>query len=405
MSTSLESWIDGQLRYSAAALYRSISATGIVKERPGFGQTIRAAKGSVVASPVLGAYDPEPDYFFHWFRDSAIVIDAVRVLFEMRIVGFAALETLADFIRFSLSIEDCRVVRGNVTPEFRKYLRDDAELAGVTRETVAGETRVNPDGTLDISKWARPQHDGPPLRALALMRWKRAATLDAGIDAELSRLLQSDLDFTQRHWREPSFDVWEEESGRHYYTLRVAAAALDDSGDRAGADDILRELDALPEDLDIATILAVIHAGGEGVRHTVSDPRLQATLDKLDAAFIAAYPINQRRPADHGPALGRYVGDVYFDGGAWYVATLGAAEFCFRTALGANDARSWIARGDAYLRTVRAFTPTSGELSEQFDQTTGAQKSAKHLAWSYAAFITCVAARRAAVFAIRGRSV
>ncbi len=36
-------------------------------------------------------------------------------------------------------------------------------------------------------------------------------------------------------------------------------------------------------------------------------------------------------------------------------------------------------------------------MSEQFDQRTGAQTSAKHLAWSYAAFISCVAARRAAL--------
>ena len=391
---NLEAWLDRQLRYAASAMQRSISATGIVKQRPGFGQTIRAAKGSVVASPVLGAYDPEPDYFFHWFRDSAVVMDALRMLFEMRVVGSEAIDTLADFIRFSRLLEERRVTRSNVTPEFHKYLRDEADFMRITSDNVAGETRVNPDGTLDVSKWARPQHDGPALRALALMRWKRTATLDAGLDAELTRLLRADLAYTRKHWREPSFDLWEEESGRHYYTLRVAAAALQESGDRAGAAEILRELDALPEDLDIAMILGVIHAGGDGPAHTVHDPRLHAVLDELDAAFTKAYPINQQRAADRGPALGRYIGDVYYDGGAWYVATLAAAEFCFRAAKGAKDARSWIERGDAYLRTARAFTPESGEMSEQFDQVTGEQKSAKHLAWSYAALISCVAARR-----------
>jgi glucoamylase len=43
---------------------------------------------------------------------------------------------------------------------------------------------------------------------------------------------------------------------------------------------------------------------------------------------------------------------------------------------------------------VRAFTPQSGDMSEQFDQRTGEQASARHLAWSYAAFLTAVAARR-----------
>ncbi len=72
---------------------------------------------------------------------------------------------------------------------------------------------------------------------------------------------------------------------------------------------------------------------------------------------------------------------------AYYFATLGAAEFCYRS--------GERARGDAYLETVRAFTPDSGDLSEQFDQTNGVQTSARHLAWSYAAFLTAVAARQA----------
>ena len=56
-----------------------------------------------------------------------------------------------------------------------------------------------------------------------------------------------------------------------------------------------------------------------------------------------------------------------------------------------------IERGDAIMRTVRAFTPAGGDLSEQFDRATGAQTSAKHLAWSYAAFITAAASRARAM--------
>ena len=49
--------------------------------------------------------------------------------------------------------------------------------------------------------------------------------------------------------------------------------------------------------------------------------------------------------------MGRYAGDVYYSGGAYYFSTLGAAEFCFRAAAaaGADDAawRHWLERGDA----------------------------------------------------------
>src|SRR5580693_2271453 len=101
---SLDRWIERQYRHSAVAMMRSVSAVGIVKTRPGFAQTVRPRKGSIVASPVLGAYDPEPDYFFHWYRDSAVVVDALRLLFEHGSIGRVALVHLADFVHFSLSL-------------------------------------------------------------------------------------------------------------------------------------------------------------------------------------------------------------------------------------------------------------------------------------------------------------
>jgi glucoamylase len=117
--------------------------------------------------------------------------------------------------------------------------------------------------------------------------------------------------------------------------------------------------------------------------------------------FDREFPINRGRTATMAPALGRYSGDAYFDGNPWYIATLAGAEFEFRLAAvqtragSAAEADLARSRGDAYLETIRAFTPASGEMSEQFDKATGAQLSAKDLAWSYAAFITAAAARRA----------
>ena len=441
---AFESWLETQLRHSASAMLSSISPMSVVKHRPGFGQTVRPIAGAIVASPVLGGYDPDPDYFFHWFRDSAVVIDALRLLYADRRVGHEALQHLRDFTRFSLALNrlDGRVAAAvpdrsaRVTPELLQFLREDRDLANAHGDAVAAETRVNPDGTLDILRWARPQHDGPPLRALALMRWAAGGHLDAPLLAEVTALIRFDIDFTLRHWREPSYDIWEEESGHHYYTLRVSAAALADGaawlqglGNTAQAQRCREESKAvlsllddfwvddpdamhgyyrsrrLPDDrpspkaLDIAVILSAIHSLGIGVAHGPADRRMQATLARLDALFDTAYPINRNRAAGLGPAMGRYAGDVYYSGGAYYFSTLGAAEFCFRAAAQGGDACHWLARGDAYLATVRAYTPASGDLSEQFDQRSGAQTSAKQLAWSHAAFISCVSARRIAAAA------
>jgi glucoamylase len=438
MKQGFEQWLDQQYRRAAAAMLVSVSPLGLVKSRPGFGHTIQPVKGAIIASPVLADWNPEPDYFFHWFRDSAVVIDAVRLLFEAGDLGPEAVAHFGDFVRFSLKLQalDGRKViatmawRENVAADFIRFLRKDDELEAVHGEAIVAETRVNPDGTLDISSWTRPQHDGAPLRALSVLRWARAHSFDSELRPLVSRLVRSDLAFTFAHWREPSFDIWEEESGQHYYTLCVSAAALwdgagwlDDVGEtvlartyRTEAEVIHGVLDGYwlsderhyrsrilasgqrsTKEIDIAVILAAIHALGDGLTHTVRDPRMHSTLERLENLFDSAYPINQNRPAQSAPAMGRYAGDVYFSGGAYYFSTLGAAEFCFLAAAHSTQASAWVGKGDAFLETVRRYTPENGELSEQFDQRTGAQTSARHLAWSYAAFISCLAARRAVV--------
>lgn len=437
MTDALDGWIARQSGVAGAALRRSVSPTALVKTRPGFGQTLRAVRGAVIASPVLAAWDPEPDYYFHWFRDAALVMDARRHLDDDE-----RLSDLADFVRFTAALtalDGGALARASrwrecVAPAFLQYLRGDEELQALHGEAVWADTRVNPDGSLDITRWSRPQHDGPALTVLCLLRWLPRIPAGSALSGEVRALLRRLLDFSAAHWRRPAHDIWEEDPGQHYYTLRVAAAALaagarlmaetDEAAaarHRAEGTEILRVLDTYwrPQSqhygsrgpasgapthklLDISVILAAIHTydgthEGSRAAHTVHDPRQQATLDALDAAFAAAYPINHGRSLVRGTAMGRYIGDVYFSGGPWYLATLGAAEFCYRAAVGSLDAGRWIARGEAYLETVRTYTPEDGALSEQFDPCSGAQISARHLAWSYAAFLSCVEARRGAL--------
>src|SRR6202044_1108726 len=137
------------------------------------------------------------------------------------------------------------------------------------------------------------------------------------------------------------------------------------------------------KNLAIPAIFPPPHPPGPGATHSVRDPRMHATLERLEMLFDAEYAINRDR-AGRGPAMGRYAGDVYYSGGAYYFSTLAAAEFCFRAAaLSQGPARrALIGRGDAFVATVRAFTPPGGDLSEQFDQRTGVQRSAPQLAWS-----------------------
>jgi glucoamylase len=437
VSEALSGWLERQLHHSAAGMQRSISAVSVTKIRAGFGQRITPKAGSVVASPVLGAYDPDPDYFFHWFRDSALVMDALRLLrlhdtYDANVLT----EQFTQFLRFSLelssfdgrSLAHSRALRSSVDAQFQQFLRSEAELAAVHGNSIGADTRVNPDGSLDISRWARPQFDGPPLRALCVLRWLRDVDLPENTLRDAHALLRQDLAFTRQRWAQPCFDIWEEELGLHYYTQRVSAAAmaegahwLFDMNDAAAveyqraAHQALARLDDYwseplgflrsrrlssgqisAKELDIAVVLAAVHAGGRGA-HTAGDARVLATLGKLEALFAGEYAINHNRPAERGIAMGRYRGDVYFSGGAYYFSTLGASELCYQAAALSDNSRDWIARGDAFLEMVRAHTPVSGDLSEQFDQTTGVPRSAQQLAWSYAAVISSAAARKRAI--------
>ena len=93
-----------------------------------------------------------------------------------------AVERLREFVDFNRSLRelDGRELirharfRKEVQPSFLQYVRPDDEMAAVFGGAVLGEARVNPDGTLDFTRWARPQNDGPALQVLTLTRWRNA---------------------------------------------------------------------------------------------------------------------------------------------------------------------------------------------------------------------------------------
>ena len=103
----LDAWIARQARHSSAAMENAISATHLTRRREAFGQSVTPARGSVLASPVVADWNPQPDYFFHWLRDSAIVMRAVAELMED---AADAAERgrwqrhFEDFVRFSLTL-------------------------------------------------------------------------------------------------------------------------------------------------------------------------------------------------------------------------------------------------------------------------------------------------------------
>lgn len=422
----LEAWIALQAGRSAAAMERAISATRLVRRREAFGQLVVPARGSVLASPVIADWDPEPDYFFHWVRDSALVMRAVAALMQDAPSGPERRRWgrhFEDFVRFSLMLTGLDGAAFANTSEhrqatrrgYRKFLRSDGELRRLSGDRLLGEPRFNADGTIDFLRWSRPQYDGPALRALACLDYLAAGGPPSD---ELRRLLRLDLSFTLRHADRRCIGPWEEagQNAHHYHVALVQLGALvhgrrwaDDAADawRAAEDRLRAGLDrhwserhgvylairdapgASAGDLvDSAELLAVLDADLPAGPHSVQDARVQATQAAIEGLFAREFPINRARPRGRGPALGRSRGDRYFGGGAWYATTLAAAGLSYRLAqCPGQDREALIRRGDSFMATVRDLTPGDGALSEQVDRETGAQTSARHLTWSYAAFV------------------
>jgi Glucoamylase and related glycosyl hydrolases len=445
----LDGWIEGQVLTAKRHLAGALSRSDLVHHRPEFGQSVRPARGSVLASPVFAHWDPEPDYFYHWSRDAAIVMAVVDDLaFEAEDADEAAgwARAFADYVAFSAQSlrTDGRTVAPNplrqtTRADCLRHLRPDAELAAlVGADALLAEPRCNPDGGPDLQNWGRPQFDGPALRALTLLRHLARVPGDAAALA----LVRLDLAFTLAHADAPCLGPWEEEEFcRHYFTvlcqhaaLREGAACFAARGETGLADDLrtgaaatlvgleahwdeangvyraFREFPAASaaEAIDSSILMAALAAGlgsdsGSG-RHGLGDERLRATVAVIEATFLSLYPLNLALGPGEGPLIGRNVRDVYFGGNPWFPNSFALAEYHYaraaaepRTEIAAADLR----RGDGVLAACRRFVPEDGALCEQIDRASGAPTSARHLTWSYAAFLAAVRARARARARVR----
>jgi len=304
-----------------------------------------------------------PDYFYHWVRDSGLVIDKIRSLYT------------------EAQDEEKQAFYKNILDkfiEFSRRLQLTENLSGGL-----GEPKFHIDGSPYNLSWGRPQHDGPALRAISLIKlahhelakkdglqWVKSNLYDGKLPS--NTLIKVDLEFISDHWRQSSFDLWEEIKGDHFYTRLVQRRALLDGAELA---DILGDLGAafwyrlqarqleialqkhwnakiatiVPTlhttrddrykraGLDSAVILAVLHAHHySDTFFTLSDEKVLSTLRNIRKGFEKLYPINNHQ--NMAPAIGRYPEDSYDgyssdqQGNPWTLAICAFAEFHYRLA-------------------------------------------------------------------------
>ncbi len=431
-----EAWVERRLKGAIRALRTAISATELTCTRPAFGWQVRPAAGSVLASPRIAAWDPEPDYFHHWVRDAAA---AMRVLPE--VIGAVGpderrwwRDAFQAHVEFSLRISDpdrrgpsSNPLRATTRADHLRFLRPDGELAALIGTAWLGEPRVAADGGPDLERWNRPQDDGPALRASACLRVVRA--LPDLCTPQVERLLARDLDHLRQVAGRPCIGPWEEDTARRTtFTLIAQWDALDrgatrarEQGDPARAAELgaaaakvaalirtaadpgepawRESIEAPAGHVDGATVLALLHAERATGDFALGAPRTLGTVAALERAFAGLYPINRGRAV---PAIGRWAGDSYFGGNPWFPVTLGFAELHHRLAARTGD-RAAYAKAEAWMALIEEVAPAGDALPEQFDRATGAPVSCLALTWSAAAFIGAATARAAARQAMASR--
>ena len=400
------------------------------------------APGSLIASPE----DKDPNYYFHWIRDSALVTDSlVRLLPHVK--NSSSENRIREFI------ENFAV--------FSRRLQNSPTPYG------AGETRFNVDGSVDSSRWPRPQFDGPALRAITILDEleRDEVNLSPKKLSLMKSVLRKDLDSVARHYNDRGFDLWEYAKGFHFYTRMVQEGALlkgqkyfkknSKLSWKKASDQLALQLaehwhpelgfitrarhegdvtdsdghKIVEDDLgyDTSVSLAVNHASLPGKEFDHLDGRIWSTLWAQESYFLKAFPVNTHKTL--GPAIGRNPGDDYYGGNAFFFLTAAFAEHSFHIAenlahqkgeLIADKehlallshvlqrpvkkdekfilpdqvlAEAFAREGDAFLKTMLDVIPSDGMMAEQMDKKDGSPASARDLSWSYASLLTAILQR------------
>ncbi len=412
----------------------------------------RPGEAPPLAGIVVGALQKkDPDYYFHWVRDSSLVMHAAADAFA-RHRPYAS--------------------RSQFDKQFGDFLALTQRLQSLPSKYGLGEPRYTVTGQVDTLPWSRPQFDGPALRALAVLDFLRTAEAaqlaNADLQALATAILRTDLDFVTSVWNQRGFDAWEELRADSYHTRLLQLAALEkgagwlerhgEPAERvAGYREVAQRLEPLLDDhwdptrgflrsqlaiaatdgytakktdLDAEVIVAVVDADRDSPAHSVLDDRVQASVGVLEELFRTSYPINRR--GDVGLGYGRYAGDVYYGGNPWVFITADFATFYYRLAARLQEGASLgvTARNAAFLRSalpestwtqlkpgmalspgaalqrqaIAAFTgkadrimarlqlstPADGQMYEQIDKHTGRPASSRGIGWSHAAFLEAV---------------
>ncbi|KAF9240108.1 CAZyme family GH15 and CBM20 [Penicillium roqueforti] len=412
---SLDAWLVSETAVAKQGILDNIGSAGAY--------AATAKPGIVVASPSTS----DPDYYYTWTRDSALVFKTLVDMFKNGDSGL--LNIIEEYI------------------DAQAYIQTVSNPSGdLSGGSGLGEPKFNVDETAFTDSWGRPQRDGPALRATALVSFGQWL-IDNGYTTYATNIVwpvvRNDLSYVAQYWNQTGFDLWEEVSGSSFFTVAAQHRALVEGSTFASqsfwtGSYILANFGGGRSGKDANTLLATIQtfdpeAGCDDTTFQPCSARALANHKVVTDSFRAIYPVNSGIAAGKAVSVGRYPEDTYYNGNPWYLCTLAAAEQLYDAIYTWNrigsltitsvslgffqDLYSSAATGtyssssdtytsilsavtayaDGYLSNVEQYAASNGSLFEQFSKSDGSQLSARDLTWSYAALLTANDRRNAIV--------
>ena len=329
-------------------LFNNIATHQHVFTKKDLNRIIISTPGAILASP--SNHDPffSQDYQFHWVRDAALTMNEVVYLYAHS------------------SDRERKILKS--------YLMYYIEYEKQAQRYILGEPKYNLDGTVFEGDWARPQNDGPALRAITLMNILhelKNTEPQAWIRNIYYRMVVKDLDYIELHWHDFSYDLWEEVNDQdHFFTKMVQRKALivganwaktfDDytryqvyknianqlslslmnhwDGNRGYYTETLKQLNYKGGGLNISILLGVLYGAVDSPNDAFSlnEDKILKTIYALRQAFALEYPIN-RNHLEQVPLMGRYPNDIYDGdqfilGNPWILTTAALAQYYYALA-------------------------------------------------------------------------
>lgn len=324
-----------------------------------------AIQGVVVAARSGPSYpQKQPDYEYNWVRDASLTMDVVQQIYS------AATSSSAKSAYEKLFFEYAAA---------RAEEQNDPNL-----QTGLGEPKFYLNNSVFTGPWGRPQNDGPATAAITLIDFANAYLANGGSMQTVKQKIYGsagstkapvlkDLLFVATNWSSPSYDLWEEEESKHFYTNMVQRRALllgssfaTKMDDSATAKTLLAQAQALSSTmsefwdpnrdillyeygpilhgkssyLDTAVILGVIHGYANDGFYGYTSAKVLSTAVRIATSFIDIYPIANTTTDSAGNILGipvgRYPEDVFNGtetqkngGNPWYLCTAAFAQFMY----------------------------------------------------------------------------